>query len=102
MGVSVFGLDEVVEDVVAIDGKEGVGEQLVALGLFAVELVDDFEEDILVVEFGDEAADQDQSLLCVQSVILGVFDGAHEHSVESLVVPVCQWPHHILQGFHLP
>lgn len=96
-----FGLDEVVEDVVAIDGKEGVAQQLVALSFFALELIDDFEVDVLVVELGDQAADQDQSLLSAEPIVLGVLDGAHQHCIESLVVPIFQPPHHILQGLNL-
>lgn len=34
--------------------------------------------------------------------MLGVFDGAHQHSIEPFAVPICQSPHHVLQGLNLP
>jgi hypothetical protein len=53
---SLAGPDEVVEDVEAVDGAEGVSQQLAAFLFLAVELVDHFEVDVLVVELGDHAS----------------------------------------------
>jgi hypothetical protein len=98
---SLAGPDEVVEDVEAVDGAEGVSQQLVAFLFLAVELVDHFEVDVLVVELGDQAANQNQSLLSAEPIVLWVLYRSHQHSVESLVVPLLYPPHYLLQGFDL-
>ncbi len=74
---SLAGPDEVVEDVEAVDGAEGVSQQLVAFLFLAVELVDHFEVDVLVVELGDQAANQNQSLLSAEPIVLWVLYRSH-------------------------
>lgn len=75
---------------------------MVASAVLAGELISNLVEEVLVVELSDEAADEDQSMSCSNSVVLWIFDGTDQHCVELLALPFSQLAKQFSQRFGLP